>query len=334
MKIVFAWTPDFAATYLESLAKDKRFNITAIISQEDKKIWRKQILTETETKQIWTKYWTPVFQPKTKSEITEILKKEKPDFFVVVAYWKILPKESLEVAKFNINVHWSILPKYRWASPIQSAVLNWDEETWISIMNVEEKMDVWAVWNINKCKIEKFDTSEEIFEKLKKFSENFWDDLEKIFKEWDDSKNLSNPEKNFKPTIQDENLATYCKKISKEDWKINFEKESAKEIFQKLNSFTPWPWIFCQFWDKKLKILKADYSENFKENFLDKIKNFFTQKNFWKIFETWEWKWKRVFIKTKSWNLELLEIQLEWKKSQDISAFINGHKDFVWNLLT
>lgn len=309
MKIVFAWTPKFAAKYLESLIKDSRFEVSAIISQEDKKIWRKQILTETETKKIWIQYWIPVFQPQTKDEITEILKKEKPDFFVVVAYWKILPKESLEITKFNINIHWSILPKYRWASPIQSAILNWDSETWISIMNIEEKMDAWAIWDIHKCEIEKFDTSEEIFEKLEKFSENFWDDLEKIFK-WD-----------LKSQIQDENLATYCKKISKEDWKISFEYETAKEIFQKLNSFSPWPWIFCNFWDKKLKILKANFEKNSEKNYTLK---------YWETIEIW----KKIFINTKEWFLEILEIQLEWKKSQKIWDFLNWQKNFIWTILT
>lgn len=325
IKIVFAWTPNFAATYLESLIKDGRFEISAIISQEDKKIWRKQILTETETKKIWIKYWIPVFQPETKSEITKILKNEKPDFFVVVAYWKILPKESLEIAKFNINVHWSILPKYRWASPIQSAVLNWDSETWISIMNIEEKMDAWAVWNIHKCEIEKFDTSKNIFEKLEKFSENFWDDLEKIFIKWINWE--------FKPEIQNENLITYCKKISKEDWKINFKTETAQEIFYKLNSFSPWPWIFCKFWDKKLKILKADFSPEIEKNLFWKIKNLFIPKKFWKTFFELEWKWKKIFIKTKSWNLELLEVQIEWKKPQKIWDFLNWQKDFIWTFL-
>lgn len=309
IKIVFAWTPDFAAKYLQSLIKDDRFKITAIISQEDKRIWRKQILTETETKKIWIKNDIPVFQPQKKSEITEILKNEKPDFFVVVAYWKIIPVEALEIAKFNINVHWSILPKYRWASPIQSAVLNWDSETWISIMDVEEKMDVWAVWNIHKCKIEKFDTSEKIFEKLENFSENFWNDLENIFN-W-----------KLKSAKQDENLATYCKKISKEDWKIDFQNETAENIFYKLNSFTPWPWIFCYLWDKKLKILKAD--------FCDKI-------HIEKVILNWEIIdfWKKIFIKSKEWFLEILEIQLEWKKSQKIWDFLNWQKSFIWTILS
>lgn len=339
IKIVFAWTPSFAAKYLQSLVSDSRFEISAIISQEDKKIWRKQILTETETKKIWIQNNIPVFQPKTKSEITEILKKEKPDFLVVVAYWKILPIEALKVAKFNINVHWSILPKYRWASPVQSAILNWDSETWISIMNIEEKMDVWAVWNIHKCKIEKFDTSEKIFEKLEKFSENFWDDLVNIF----NTTKIWKLKSKFKAIPQDDNLATYCKKISKEDWKINFKKETAKNIFYKLNSFTPWPWIFCYFWDKKLKILKADFVKNLpeklennlnnSEKILLKIKNFFTIKKifkqFWKIFLVN----KKIFIQTKSWFLELLEIQLEWKKPQKIWDFINWNKNFIWNNL-
>ena len=305
IKIVFAGTWDFSAKYLEEIIQDWRFSVSAIISQEDKKIWRKQILTETETKKIWKKYWIPVFQPEKKSEITEILKNEKPDFFVVVAYWKILPKESLEIAKFNINAHWSILPKYRGASPIQSAILNWDSETWISTMNLEEKMDAWAVWNIHKCKIEKFDTTEKIFEKMKWFAKNFCDDLGKIFK-WE-----------LKPQKQDENLATYCKKISKEDWKINFEKESSKEILQKLNAFTPWPWVFCYFWEKKLKILKANFDEKCEKNHIQKP---------WKVIAID----KKIFINI----LEILEVQLEWKKAQKISDFINWNQNFIWTTLT
>jgi len=324
IKVVFAWTPAFAAKYLKSLILDERFSVSAIISQEDKKIWRKQILTETETKKIWTENNIPVFQPQKKSEITDILKNEQPDIFVVVAYWKILPIESLKIAKFNINVHWSILPQYRWASPIQSAVLNWDSETWISIMNVEEKMDVWAVWNIHKCKIEKFDTSETIFEKLEKFSGNFWDDLVNIFS----TTKIWKLKSKFKATSQDENLATYCKKISKEDWKIDFKNETAEKIFYKSNSFTPWPWIFCYFWNKKIKIIKSDFIKilpNSSGNFLFKIKNFFTIKKFWKIF----FQNKKIFVQTKSWFLELLEIQAEWKKPQKIWDFLNWNKNFI-----
>ena len=308
IKVVFAGTPAFAAKYLKSLILDERFSVSAIISQEDKKIWRKQILTETETKKIWIQNNIPIFQPQKKSEITEILKKEKPDFFVVVAYWKIIPVDALKIAKFNINVHWSILPKYRWASPIQSAILNWDTETWISIMNIEEKMDVWAIWNIHKCKIKKFDTSEKIFEKLEKFSENFWDDLENIF-HW-----------KLQSKKQNESLATYCKKILKEDWKINFENETAENIFYKLNSFTPRPWVFCYFWDKKLKILKA--------NFCEKIH---TEKHIVKgeVFDFW----KKIFIKFKHWFLEILEIQLAGKKPQKIRNFINWQKSFIWKIL-
>ncbi|MCD5382621.1 methionyl-tRNA formyltransferase [Candidatus Gracilibacteria bacterium] len=309
IKIVFAGTGDFSAKYLEEIIQDGRFSVSAIISQEDKKIGRKQILTETETKKIGKKYGIPVFQPEKKSEITEILKNEKPDFFVVVAYGKILPKESLEIAKFNINAHGSILPKYRGASPIQSAILNGDSETGISTMNLEEKMDAGAVWNIHKCKIEKFDTTEKIFEKMKGFAKNFCDDLGKIFKG------------ELKPQKQDENLATYCKKISKEDGKINFEKESSKEILQKLNAFTPWPGVFCYFGEKKLKILKASFDKKCEKNHIKKPGKVIVID-------------KKIFINTIHGFLEILEVQLEGKKAQKISDFINGNQNFIGTTLT
>lgn len=301
-KIVFAGTPQFAVKYLKSLINDERFFVSKIITQEDKKFWRKQEIKFPDVKIEWLKNWIEVLQPKTKEEITKIIQKEKPDFFIVVAYWKILPKESLEIAKFNINVHGSILPKYRGASPIQSAILNWEKETWISIMNIEEKMDVWNVWNLHKCEIKKYDTSEDIFNKLSEMSELFPNDLDNIF-QW---KLVSKK--------QEENLATYCKKIKKEDWEINFKEEFAENIFNKLNSFTPWPWIFTFFNWKKLKIIKADFQENLSE------------KNIWEVFkENWE-----IFIQTKKWVLKIIEVQLEWKKPTKILDFLNGQKDFIW----
>ena len=348
-KIIFAWTPDFSVNYLKALLNDNRFEIVKIITQEDKKIWRKQELSFPLVKKEWLKHWIEVLQPKTKEEITEIIKKEKPDFFVVIAYWKILPKESLEIAKYNINIHWSILPKYRWASPIQSAILNWEKETWISVMNIEEKMDAWSVWKIHKCKINKFDTSSDIFDKLSKMSEFFPDDLDDIF-QW-----------KLEAKKQNKELATYCKKIKKEEWEIDFKNENAKNIFLKLNAFTPWPWIWTEFivdrqqisekfldarpyadrfrtqnldfWKKskfwiskavrykwkKIKIIKADYQYNKEEKY-----------KIWEVFkDNWE-----IFIQTKNWILELIEVQLEWKKSSKILDFINGQKDFIWNVFS
>lgn len=325
-KVIFAWTPDFAVSYLKSLIEDDRFEIAKIITQEDKKTWRKQKLTPPPVKITWEKYWIEVLQPKTKEEIIEILKKEKPDFFVVVAYWKILAKESLEIAKYNINVHWSILPKYRWASPIQSAILEWEKETWVSIMNIEEKMDAWSIWDIHKCKIEKYDTSSDIFDKLSKMSKLFPDDLDKIYK-WE-----------LIAKKQNEDSATYCKKISKENGKIDWENENAQQIFNKLKAFTPWPGIWSEFKSKKLKILKADYIDvvsrhncppkNHESQTAEKDK-LVNKVNIWQIFQQ---NWK-ILVKTKDWNLEIIEVQLEWKKPSKIWDFINGQKDFIWSVL-
>lgn len=303
-KVVFAGTPGFALNSLESLIQDKRFFVSAIITQEDKKVWRSQLLTPSPVKMLWIKSWINLFQASSKDEISEILKSENPDFFVVVAYGKILSVDSLSIAKFNINIHWSILPKYRWASPIQSAILNWDVKTWISIMNVEEKMDTWSIWKILECEITKEDNSETIFHKLSELSIKLPDILVDII-EW-----------KLQSAKQDEDLVTYCKKINKEDWKINWKIDTAEWIFNKIRAFTPWPWVYASYAWKVIKIIKANYNSWIIES---------NNAHPWLIFLK-DWK---IYTQTVNWSLELIKIQLEGKKPLLTQEFTKWHQDFI-----
>lgn len=305
-RVVFAGNPSFATHSLKSLIKDKRFFVSTIITESDKKIGRKQILTPTPVKEIWIKNDINVVCLKNSEHLLEVLKKDKPDFFVVVAYGHILSKEILVIAKYNINIHWSQLPKYRWASPVQSALLAWDTKTWISIMNIEEKMDAWLVWKKIACDILKEDTTKSLFEKLWSLSESLPDILDDIFT-W---KLLAQK--------QDDSKTSYCKKIKKEDWRIDFQNDSAEVIFNKLRAYTPWPWIFCSFNWKNLKFTEVDFN--------NKVLN-------WrKIWEVYKHDWN-YFIKTIQWSLELIEVQLEWKNPMSILDFTRGHGDFLWTIL-
>ena len=142
-KIIFFGTPEFAAAILRSLVENK-YNIAAVFSQPDKKIGRKQKVVYSPVKDLALKNNIKVFQPQSlhESGLREEIKKIKPDLFIVAAYGKILPKNILEIPKYGaINVHGSLLPKYRGASPVQCAILNGDKETGITLMKMNEKMD-------------------------------------------------------------------------------------------------------------------------------------------------------------------------------------------------
>ncbi|EKE25992.1 MAG: hypothetical protein ACD_4C00481G0007, partial [uncultured bacterium (gcode 4)] len=227
-----------------------------------------------------------------------------------VAYWKILPAEILEMPKkMCINVHWSILPKYRWASPIQSSLINWDEKTWVTIMKMSEWMDEGDILDILEIDIDKFETSETLFQKFSKVSWKFLvDTLDKLDK-W-----------LIIPVPQDSSLATYCKKIQKEDGLADFSK-SPKELFFLWKWLTPWPWLYTYFNEKKLIIEECDWDSNWEL----RIENW--EQRVWEVIKTDE----KIWITCWDWSMLILKkVKLEWKKSQDIKDFINGYKDFIW----
>lgn len=168
MRIVFMGTPDYAVPSLQKLI-DEHYEIAGVFTQPDKKVGRKQILTPSAVKELAERYELPVYQPKTLKDGSayEILKSIAPDMIIVAAYGKILPKSILDLPKYGcVNVHASLLPKYRGAAPIQRAVLNGDEETGISIMQMDEGIDTGDLLYIVKTKIGINETSAELFDRL------------------------------------------------------------------------------------------------------------------------------------------------------------------------
>lgn len=168
MRIVFMGTPDYAVPSLQKLI-DEHYEIAGVFTQPDKKVGRKQILTPSAVKELAERYELPVYQPQTLKDGSayEILKSIAPDMIIVAAYGKILPKSILDLPKYGcVNVHASLLPKYRGAAPIQRAVLNGDVETGISIMQMDEGIDTGDLLYIVKTKIGINETSAELFDRL------------------------------------------------------------------------------------------------------------------------------------------------------------------------
>ena len=283
---------------LENLYREDGIEILAVVTQPDKPQGRKQIMTASAVKNSATKLGLKVLQPKNKKELAAELEKiEQADFFVVIAYGIILSKEILAMPKLGpINVHASLLPKYRGASPIQESLLNGDSETGVSIMAMDETMDHGNIYLIKRVKIDDQDNLESLTAKLSIISAEI---LPPTLKDIE-SGILS-------PIPQLHQKATSCHKIEKEDGKIDFTKTAA-EIKNRLRAFTPWPGIFTELNGKKLKILEASISEEQLAPGKFKVEG------------------KILKIGTKKGALLPSKLQIEGKGVMDVASFINGYK--------
>lgn len=313
MKIAFFWTWDFSKNILASILTNTSVEVALVVSQPDKHIGRKKILTPTPVKILAEEKNIPVLQPeklRNNVEFFDSLKKLNLDFIVVVAYGKIVPNEVLEAPKYAcINIHWSILPLYRWASPIQEAVKNWDPKTGFTIMYMSEWMDEWDILKIHEVEINRDDSTQDIFEKFQESAAEVLIHTLKSVISWE-----------IVWVKQDESKATYCSKIDKEDGQIDFNN-SAVSIYNQHKAYKIWPGIFTQYNNKKFSIESCDFIDcEILEEWVFEI---------WDILEySHEWK-NSVWIACSSWILILKEIKLEWKKTMDINSFINGNKDFL-----
>ena len=250
-KVLFMGTPSYATEiFKESLASS--YEVVGIFTHEDKPVGRKQILTPPHIKQycIDNKIDIPIFQPKKLKDnlVAYITVKElEPDFIIVAAYGQILPKEILSIAPC-INLHASILPNYRGASPIQEGLLNDDNYLGVTSMFMEEGLDCGDILGFSYLKNEKDLLVDSAFSKLSDIAAK----LTII--------TLDNFE-NIKPLKQNNSVASFCKKIKKEDGKIDFK--SAKKLFLKYKAYSFWPGIFLE---SELKIKDIELLENISEN--------------------------------------------------------------------
>lgn len=314
MKIAFFWTWEFSKNICTQLLNDfaQEIEIKLIISQPDKPVWRKKIMTKTPIKILAETKQIQILQPEnlkphtqnTQNLITK-LTKNSLDFIVVVAYGKIIPKEILQIPKYGcINIHGSILPKYRWASPIQTSIKNWEKETGITIMYMSESMDTGDILATQKIPITPEDRTENIFSKF----EDIWPPL--LVKTL---QKIINNSIHWKK--QNHSDATYCSKIQKNDGKIDFTNETAEEIYNKFRAYSSWPWIYSFYKGKKINIQNCELST--------------TNTNNIPKGSVIRWENKIIWVVCKKWFLILKEIKLEWKKSIDILDFINGNKEFL-----
>lgn len=297
MNIVFMGTPEFAAVILASLLASKH-RVVAAFTQPDKPVGRKLILTPSPVKILAQQHKIPVFCPFTlkSEEILTQLKILQPDIIVVAAYGMLLPKQILDMPKFGcINVHASLLPKYRGAAPIQWSLINGEAETGITIMFMEEKLDAGAIVSQKSIKIEDDDSAKTLFAKLAALGAGaLLEGLELLTKP------------NFKAKPQNQAQATFAPKITKEMSNLDFSKP-AQEVFNLIRGLDIWPVARAQIGGKTVKILKAKIVPN----------------NGLKPGEVA--KTKQLIIGCADAAIELLTVAPENGRYMSGSAFVNGY---------
>ena len=246
LKVIFAGTPDFAAKHLSALL-DSEHEVIAVYTQPDRPAGRGKKLTASPVKVLAEENAIPVYQPQ--SLKAEDAQKElaalNADLMVVVAYGLLLPTAVLNAPRLGcINVHGSILPKWRGAAPIQRSIWAGDAETGVTIMQMDEGLDTGDMLHIATLPITNDDTSATMYEKLAALGPKALVDVVNDFE-------------SYTPTKQDDTQATYAKKLSKEEALINWS-DDAKQIERNIRAFNPWPVAWMQVEDQNVKVWSAD----------------------------------------------------------------------------
>ena len=294
-------TPEFAIPSLKAVSKNT--DLKLIFTKEDKRNARGNKIIYSPVKQFGLDNDIEVIQPKRMKdkEVIDKIKEVNPDLIVVVAYGKILPKEIIDIPKYGIiNVHSSLLPKYRGASPIHSAILNGDKESGVSIMYIEEGLDSGDVILKETCEITEDDTLGTLHDRLKELGAI---GLEKALK-------LIEAEE-VKAEKQDDSKATFVKPITKEQAKIDWNN-TKEVIFNQIRGLNPFPGAYTH----------NEKNENIKIYKSEKLEKEYVGENGTVV----EMTKKGPVVKVANGALRLLEIKFEGKKLQSGADIVNGRK--------
>lgn len=356
LRVIFLGTPEFSVPILEALIKSD-YKPSAVITAPDKPTGRGQEITPPPVKIAAQQNDISVFQPETKQQLIDQALILKPDLIVVAAYGKILPKEVLGIPKYGaVNVHPSLLPKYRGCSPIQFPILNGDHETGVTIMLMNEKMDEGPILAQEIITIEEKETAKSLEEKLSLLGAKL---LIKTLGQWLILKEMPDTaQKLIRPQEQDHSQASYTKILTKQDGKIIWDK-TAQELERQIRAFHPWPGSFAYFkrqtqpkpspFEKPpkvekpliLKFLKAvilplQTEKELGEVFLTDDKPPHQMSTFENSRKTQGSLWcggKKLAVQTGKDCLIIEELQLEGRKPINSQDFLNGHPEIIGTIL-
>jgi len=301
INIVFMGTPDYAKMILQTLINDNDINISLVLTQPDRPYGRKRELKPTEVKVLANEYNLKYIQPQTLKNIEVInsIKNAKPDFIIVAAYGQLLPKEILEIAPC-INLHASILPKYRGASPIQQALLNGDEYSGVTAMLMDEGLDSGDILGFRYVKTKEAPTKDLMFSKLAVLASSL---TINVIKEFD----------NILPIPQINALSSKCKKIHKQDGLVDFK--SAQDLYRKYCAYYQNPHIYLE---NKMKLYDVELLDTTSIN------------NEGEILEVEN---EKIIVGCKKGTLRIGKVQPPSKKSMSAKSYTLGKRIKVGDTL-
>ncbi|WP_373005186.1 methionyl-tRNA formyltransferase [Sulfurimonas sp.] len=294
MRIIFMGTPNYAEAILERIINTADMDVVAVYTQPDKPVGRKKVMTPPVVKTLAQKHMIDVYQPNRlrDADTVEELLKIEADFIVVAAYGQILPLEILQHAPC-INLHASILPAYRGASPIQQTLLNGDIKTGVTAMLMDVGLDTGDILKIDEIDVSDDEMVETLFERLTLTATELTIDVLKNFN-------------SYTPVKQNDSLATHCAKISKQDGEVSFT--NATELYNKYRAFTPWPAIYLES-GLKLKSIKLEDRDSSNES--GKILSIDKDS---------------IVVGCKKGSVRIFKVQPASKKEMDILSYINGKR--------
>ena len=302
IQVIFMGTPDYADSILQKLIDDDTTEVVAVYTQPDKPVGRKKVLTPPPVKVTAQKHNIATYQPARlrDADVVSELLKIRCDYIVVAAYGQILPREILNHAPC-INLHASILPQYRGASPIQQTLLNGDKETGVTAMLMEEGLDTGDIIKIEKISVADDEMLESLFYRLTEVAADLTLDVVKNFN-------------SYTPLPQDDSRATHCKKITKADGEVEFD--DALTLFNKYRAFTPWPGIYLT---SKLKLKKIALEDKTSHNEAGKIVSIDKDS---------------IVVGCRVGSIRVYKVQPQSKKEMDVLAYINGKRLSVADYLS
>lgn len=294
ISIAFFGTHEFGVKILESLAKDDRFSVDLVVTQPDKPVGRKQILTPPPVKVLADTLGIKTEQPENLKNFH--LEKEVYDVAITAQYGLLIPSHLFEETKHGfVNVHTSLLPKYRGASPIQTALINGETETGVTIMIMDAGMDTGDILSQEKITINPDETYPELDTRLATIGSTL---LLKTLPSYIKGK--------ITPQKQDESQVSLCKKLSRDDGKIDWNK-TTEEIYNLYRGTTPWPGIWTILDDQRVKLLEIKPAQFSLEPGL---------------IHTAE---DKIYVGTKNGSIEITKIQFEGKTTLNVHACLAGY---------
>ena len=301
MRVIFMGTPDFSIPVLKALIQAKEHEVTAVITQPDKARGRSGKLTPTPVKSCAEEHGIPVYTP-TRVKDPEFIEKLRTipcDVIVVIAFGQILPSQILSMPRFGcVNVHASLLPRWRGAAPMQWAIMAGDTETGVTTMQMDEGLDTGDMLLEKRVPIESDETGESLHDKLAPLGASLLIET------------LAGLETGtIQPRKQDDAASTYAKMLTKEMGRIDFSLKAAV-IERYIRALSAWPNVFCTWRGKTLKVWRAtviDEDSGMEPGMVSLV----TRKSF--------------RVQTGHGQLEFLEVQPEGKKRMDAASFLNGN---------